>query len=76
MCAHVLCSVLWRQENSKQQEISAHREELSRKEQALRSMTGKVLIFVCVGFFYCLCVVLVVFIRIIFFFLRACCRQC
>jgi hypothetical protein len=44
MCAHVSCSVLWRQENSKQQEISSHREELSRKEQALRSMTGKVLI--------------------------------
>ena len=35
-------SALWRQENVLQQELAATREELSKKEQALRSMTGKV----------------------------------
>ena len=35
-------SALWRQENVLQQELAATKEELSKKEQALRSMTGKV----------------------------------
>jgi hypothetical protein len=35
-------SALWRQENILQQEINTTREELSKKEQGLRSMTGKV----------------------------------
>ena len=35
-------SVLWRQENAMQQQIASVREELSKKEQALRSITGKV----------------------------------
>lgn len=34
-------SALWRQENVLQQELAATKEELSKKEQALRSMTGK-----------------------------------
>ena len=35
-------SVLWRQENAMQQAIASTREEVSKKEQALRSITGKV----------------------------------
>jgi len=34
-------NVLWRQENAMQQQIASVREELSKKEQALRSITGK-----------------------------------
>lgn len=34
-------NLLWRQENVLQQELQTTREELSKKEQALRSMTGK-----------------------------------
>ncbi len=36
------CSVLWRQENAMQQQINSIRDEVSKKEQALRSITGKV----------------------------------
>lgn len=35
-------SVLWRQETLLQQELQSTREELSKKEQGLRSMIGKV----------------------------------
>ena len=42
-------SALWRQENILQQEINTTREELSKKEQGLRSMTGKV------GYFLIIC---------------------
>ena len=35
-------NVLWRQENSMQQQISSLRDELNKREQALRSITGKV----------------------------------
>ena len=37
-----LFSVLWRQENAMQQQIGSVRDELNKKEQALRSITGKV----------------------------------
>ena len=35
-------SNLWRAENQMQQKIASLRDELSKKEQALRSITGKV----------------------------------
>lgn len=35
-------SALWREENKLQQDLASVRDELSKKEQALRSMTGKV----------------------------------
>ena len=41
-CYPILCSSLWRQENSIQQEIATTKDELHKKEQTLRSMTGKV----------------------------------
>ncbi len=34
--------MLWRQENAMQQQIASIREEVNKKEQALRSITGKV----------------------------------
>ncbi|XP_046369014.1 structural maintenance of chromosomes protein 3-like [Haliotis rufescens] len=37
-------SALWRQENSLQQTLQSGREELSKKEQGLRSLTGKALL--------------------------------
>jgi structural maintenance of chromosome 3 (chondroitin sulfate proteoglycan 6) len=39
-------NVLWRTENGMQQQIGSLREELSKKEQALRSITGKVSLIV------------------------------
>ena len=39
----ILChSELWRQENAMQQNLAMLKEELSKKDQGLRSMTGKV----------------------------------
>lgn len=38
-------SSLWRQENILQQELQSAREDLNKKEQALRSITGKVTVF-------------------------------
>ena len=38
-----VCSNLWRAENQMQQRIASLRDELSKKDQALRSITGKVL---------------------------------
>lgn len=35
-------SELWRQENAMQQNLAMLKEELSKKDQGLRSMTGKV----------------------------------
>lgn len=37
-------NVLWRQENAMQQSIASVRDELSKKEQALRSITGKAIL--------------------------------
>lgn len=37
-------NVLWRQENAMQQQIGSLRDELSKREQALRSMTGKAIL--------------------------------
>lgn len=37
-----LLSELWRQENAMQQNLAMLKEELSKKDQGLRSMTGKV----------------------------------
>ena len=41
----IFSSVLWRQENAMQQQIGSVRDELNKKEQALRSITGKVCFF-------------------------------
>lgn len=42
MCILFYFSMLWRTENALQQQLNAVREELSKKEQGLRSLTGKV----------------------------------
>jgi len=43
ICAVICCgSNLWRAENQMQQKIASLRDELSKKDQALRSITGKV----------------------------------
>jgi len=39
----LVSSNLWRAENQMQQRIASLRDELSKKDQALRSITGKVL---------------------------------
>jgi hypothetical protein len=42
VCFAFDCSTLWRTESSLQQTLNAAREELQKKEQGLRSLTGKV----------------------------------
>ena len=41
---YYIFSVLWRTENAMQQQITSLRDELSKREQALRSMTGKAIL--------------------------------
>jgi len=41
-CYILVASNLWRAENQMQQKIASLRDELSKKDQALRSITGKV----------------------------------
>ena len=40
---------MWREENRLQQDLASGRDELSKKEQALRSMTGKVKCHICLA---------------------------
>lgn len=48
-------SVLWRQETLLQQELQSTREELSKKEQGLRSMIGKVSCYSVLSLHTCVC---------------------